>query len=113
MLLAGCASEPAGERYRVTLRGIVSFPADHKAQLADCASKRVVHLGPMVRGSYLYLRRRVREVAAHRRRPVTAEVSGYLRRSGGDLAMDRVAVLSLSPGHCTALPDRSGDIDID
>lgn len=111
LLLSGCAStaQPGDGRPRVTLTGVLSF-ADHKPRLKECGSRREVRLGEMAHGSYLYLRRRAREVATWRNRPVTAEVSGYLSRSGRELRMDGVALHGLGPGSCRRIVDY-GNID--
>lgn len=109
-LLCGCASAPHDERNRVTLTGVLSFPSGRAPRLVECDTRRQLELGSMADGSYLYLRRRVREVATHRNDPVTVEVSGYLNRAGPDLRMDQVALHGLAPGHCRNIVDY-GEID--
>jgi hypothetical protein len=112
LLLSGCASIwPRDDpRSRVTVTGVLTFPAKEPPRLQECATRREVRLGEMTRGSYLYLRRRAREVATHQGKPVTAELSGYLVRAGGELRMDRVALHGLAPGRCRDMVDY-GDID--
>lgn len=102
--LASCArTEASGEypRERATIRGIVTYNEDGEPLLEDCDRRRTVTLGGMTQGHTLYLRRRHDELLRRHAEPVTAEISGYLERSGKTLHLERAAPLWLASGLCS------------
>lgn len=107
LLAMGCASltgpddtEPTAAR--VTITGVITFADNGDPWLVTCgAGSQRVRVGTMTKGNYLYLRRRVRDLEGRETQPVTAQMSGYLRRAKKTRLMEQPALMWLSAGHCT------------
>lgn len=112
-LLAGCGTTPDWQGdlapSRVTIRGLISIARSGEPRLVDCGSTLRYEVGRMSAGNLLYLRRRVSELTRRTPGPVTAEISGHIRKASGGFRIDRPALVYLAPGRCVDAVDADQD----
>ena len=117
--VAGCGTTPAPtatewrgdpSASRVTIRGLISMPRSGGPTLVDCTNNKVSYaLGGMSAGNFLYLKRRVGELSRRAPEPVTAEISGYVRKVAGGYRIERPGLMYVASGRCVEMDDASLD----
>lgn len=112
--LGGCGASSESRRddariSRVTIKGLLSVPDSGRFQIVDCHSSAPFTLGGMSAGNLHYLKRRFGELSRRAPGPVTAEVSGHIRRSSKGFQLDRPALIYVASGRCVEADDHSLD----